>query len=537
MLVSDNLKDIIQAPPLFGSEQEELDWHRMRHDQMQAQILELHTRNEWLNKQLFGAKSERKKERDHPGQQALFGVEVETQEDEQEDGQDGPNPKKKQARKKKKNGGGRQPLPKDMETVEHIISVSDDEKVNADGTKFVLLRYETSERVHIVAQKVIRVITKREVYGDPATHCAEVTAPVPPSMVPKGKLTDGAIVEILYGKYINGLPFYRQIQDLNMYGEVFNTSLLSDAAKHFAAFMEPIRQAIRSEILSSDYIHIDETTMRELAKGRCKKRYIWAWHAGKNTYYHYGGRGAQEIETVLNGTHNKPGGNDTDQQERKLYHGFFMADGCASYGAACKEHEGRIQLLLCLVHARRQFLDLEGSYRHAKEVRGIFDQLLSLERKARLHRKKQKQWSKEECDAYTLQQRQTHALPIFESLHQRLTQLRQTFVGVPSMTNAINYSLDHWEDLTRYTTRGDLPADNNAAERAMRKVVIGRKNDLFVGSEDAGDWCACNYTIFESARCYGLNPRTYLNTVIERIHQGYTDYASLTPSAIAKETK
>jgi transposase len=101
------------------------------------------------------------------------------------------------------------------------------------------------------------------------------------------------------------------------------------------------------------------------------------------------------------------------------------------------------------------------------------------------------------------------------------------------MHKAISYILDRWPALTAYTTRGDLPIDNNQAERVLRPIVIGRKNWYFVGSEDATAWAATNFTLFESCRLAKVEPRAWLRAVIARIHAGDRDYAAMTPAAYA----
>ena len=102
------------------------------------------------------------------------------------------------------------------------------------------------------------------------------------------------------------------------------------------------------------------------------------------------------------------------------------------------------------------------------------------------------------------------------------------------MHKALAYILNRWEGLTVYTTRGDLPIDNNQAERVLRPIVIGRKNWNFIGSEDATAWAATNFTIFESCRLAKVEPRAWLRLVIARIHTGDNDYAAMTPANCTK---
>ena len=550
--------------PTFTTTEEENDWLRARLDQerMARQEADIWVRH--FRAQLFGPRSERQRtEVHHPNQTSLFSVPVVTETGETSSagdaeaddaiGTDADNAdnadnadsaegdasgddkaaiadkRKAAAKNKQKNGGGRKPVNDRLEEREMIVEATPEQKVGPNGERRVLLGYEVSARTHIEPARLFRLLTKREIWGEPDTHCATAVAAVPPAIIPKGKLSDGAVCELMYGKYILGLPFYRQVADYNLRGAELNTSICSDAARRFAAFLDPIRQAILKEVLSAPFIHIDETIMREFAADHCRQRYLWAWHAGGNTYFHYGGRGIKEVAAVFG-----LGGGDPPAEDDLVnpgYHGFMMADGLAVYDSVAAANPDHIQRLLCMVHARRQFLPLVDILGHAKEIVGIFNGIMKVDREARKYCKKNRLRDQAAHD-HVYQARQRDALPLLDHLQQRLTALRPCYHGIDKMANAIAYSLDRWADLTRYTTRGDLPIDNNAAERAIRPVVIGRKNYLFVGSEDAGDWCATNYTVLESARAQGLDPRWYMQQMTQALHTGRTDHHNLTPRAL-----
>ncbi len=533
MLLGDIQLEPLETP-VFKTVGEEIDWLRARVDSQRLELTEAQIRIRFLNSQLYGPSSERTRDPDVEGQETLFGVPVHCETESPEETSANAEPQDKQKKKKNRNGGGRQPISENLETVEIVVPAEEHQKHGPDGKPFVLLGYETSKRVHIEPARLLCMLIMREKWGPADTHCVEEVAAVPPAIIPKGKLTDGAIIELMYNKYIMGLPFYRQVANYNLVENLLNTSLCSDAAKAFAAFVTPICSAILAEILTEPFIHLDETIMRELALGRCHRRYIWVWHAGGQSYFHYGGRGTKEVLRVL--AKNLPDDTAamTEEELNELvsgkYHGFFMADGLSVYDKVCRESAGLIQRLLCMVHARRQFRHLENSFGHAREIVGLFNAVMKVDREALKYCKKHKLTGAEH-QQHLYQQRQAQALPALEALRKRMTELRPHYAAIKDMTNAFNYSLDNWDDLCRYTTRGDLPIDNNAAERAVRPVVIGRKNYLFVGSEDAGDWCATNYTLFESARALRLDPRRYINWLIAEMHSGRTDYQAMTPKA------
>ena len=126
---------------------------------------------------------------------------------------------------------------------------------------------------------------------------------------------------------------------------------------------------------------------------------------------------------------------------------------------------------------------------------------------------------------------------LFRSLakiHTLLSDTLTRYTPKSGMYNAIVYLTERWDSFTAYTERGDLPIDNNAAERTIRPIVIGRKNWLFIGSEDAAPHAADLYTIFESCRLSRIEPISYLAHIIKQLHAGTADPATLTPAALAK---
>ena len=129
-----------------------------------------------------------------------------------------------------------------------------------------------------------------------------------------------------------------------------------------------------------------------------------------------------------------------------------------------------------------------------------------------------------------LRRRQHDAAPILTGIRAAGIDALPAYDPASTMHKALTYLLNRWNGLTVYTTRGDLPIDNNQAERVLRPIVIGRKNWYFIGSEDATDWDATNFTLFESCRLAKVESRAWLRHVITRLHAGDNDYAAMTPA-------
>lgn len=442
-------------------------------------------------------------------------------------------------KKKDVNGGGRRPVNPALRTVERVIAAPESERTAADGTALVLLGYEVSEREEYLPAELIRLVTKREIWGLPDTREAVVTAPVPPSIVPKGKYGDALIAEAMLRKYTLGLPFTRMLPDFTSLGSDLSDAQLSDLGERFARYLSPIADAIRHQVLARPFVHVDETPLPTL-DGR---RTIWAWVGGTQCFFHVGGRGGKELRRVL-GIHEDPApppgptaarsATDDDPGPAATLGWCFthwMADAFPAYDGVA-ERAG-ITRLCCWSHGRRNFLPPEQG--GDPIARGILDHIKVLYRceadatETIAHAG----LLAPEADAERLRRRQAHAVPTLERIHAELTAAQPRYESRHPMRQAIDYLLVRWQSFTTYTTRGDLPIDNNQAERVLRPIVIGRKNWLFIGSEDATAWAATSFTLFESCRLAKVSPRPWLGHVIARLHAGDTDYANLTPAACA----
>jgi len=427
-------------------------------------------------------------------------------------------------KQKVKNGGGRRPVNRSLRSVELIIEASASERIAADGTPLVLLGYETSTREHYIAAELVLQIIKRQRWGLPDTRELVFVPPPPATIVPKGKYSDDAIIEAMYRKYVMCLPFGRMLNDFRAMGSDLSDSQLSDLAGRFAAFLSPIAVAIRDQVLARAFVHVDETPLPTL-DGR---RTIWGWVGGNQTFFHIGGRGGNELRKVLGLPIDDDETTDKSTDDMALGETLgwvfthWMADGYRPYDTIA--NEAGIIRLCCWAHARRGFI-IPGEQGDlvAKNILDRIGEIYRIERDL-----------KPTDDAQRQRRRQTDAQPILDGIRTACTDALLHYDQASTMYKALSYILNRWEGLTVYTTRGDLPIDNNQAERVLRPIVIGRKNWNFIGSEDATAWAATNFTLFESCRLAKVEPRAWLRLVIARLHTGDTDYAAMTPANCAK---
>ncbi len=434
-------------------------------------------------------------------------------------------------KRKVKNGGGRTPVNRSLRTVELVIEAPACERIAADGTPLVLLGYEESEREQYIAAELVREVCKRERWGLPDTREVAYIATVPPAIVPKGKYADAVIVEAMCRKYVLGTPFARMLGDFRAMGSDLSDAQLSDLASRFAAFMTPISQAIRAQVLARAFVHVDETPLPTL-DGR---RTLWAWVGGNQTFFHIGGRGGKELRRVLGLSVDGDDPDDDPGSGATLGWSFthWMADGYRPYDRVAVD--AQIERLCCWAHGRRNFIiPAEQGDVVAKDLLDRIHALNQVERDAKAASDRQGLRG-EAADVDRLCRRQTESRPILDDMHRACVEAFPRYTDTHPMRKALAYLLDRWAAFTAYTARGDLPIDNNQAERVLRPIVIGRKNWYFIGSEDATDWAATNFTVFESCRLAKIDPRAWLRAIITRIHAGDRDYAAMTPAAYAAQ--
>lgn len=520
----------IEIPPIpaFGSAEEELDWLRARHDELELENAELRIKNEiWLN-QLYGRRSERGgPEEDAPEQQRLFdspmaddvtGPDVS---DENENENDEKTPKRKRGDAKKRTHA-RKPVNPELERMvrEHGAQGP---RFDAAGSELVIVGWDERTRLHMIPEQVVCLVDRYAIWGLPDTRETVETTPVLPSVIPGGKLSDDFLCEIARRKYLLSLPLHRQLRDLNALGAELAVSTMCDGIRALATFLAPIHAAVQQQILAATVIHIDETTMRQQSDEHGSLiRYLWGWHADRQVSFHYGGRGGDEIRSVLDPPPKPP----PDGSRR-----YALTDGYAAYDQPLAEagiiHAG------CWAHIRRDFKALAPHFQHARE---IFNEICALYRCEKTARKviAKQRLNGSDADDCRREHRQRLAQSAIDRIAGCMERYHPLYKPKSLMGTALTTLHNQFAKLRVYADTGCVPIDNNTVERDMRQVAIGRKNYLFVGSEDAGTWCATMYSLIESARLSNIDVRTYLSRVVAGMHAG-EDPATLTPKALRGE--
>jgi transposase len=451
-----------------------------------------------LNFRLFGPKGEKLS----PEQIQLLFQEVsvmagEVQQEAERSEAQKPAPQSSQPRQ---SHPGREKLPEHLERREEILPCCPKDCHCAKcGAQRPVIGYETREELACEPAKFWVRVIKREKRG---SHCLEeqgvATAPAPAQIVPKGKLSNEFIIEVLVRKFQLHLPVYRQCAALTEdFGIELSRKTLNDAILAAGELLRPVVGALRLELLAGGYIQADETTMpcqTGERTGRNHRAYVWEFSrpGGIVIFEFQMGRGREGPREFLKG-----------------FRGKLQSDG---YGAYDKLGEG-IVYVACAAHVRRGFVDaakVAPLDPVPTEILARFAELYAVEKEAR-----EAGLSPEA--RRTL--RQAKSVPIVAALKTRLTQIRQQIAPGSKLAQACDYALGQWSRLEEYLSDGQLECDNNWCEGSIRPLALGRKNWLHVGSPEAGPKIAAIASIVETCRRLDINLRDYLLDILPKLGQ------------------
>jgi transposase len=374
-----------------------------------------------------------------------------------------------------------------------------------------VIGYETREELVCEPATFWVKVIKREKRG---SHCLEeqgvVTAAVPAQIIPKSKLSNQFIIEVLVRKYQQHLPVYRQCAALaEDHGIELSRKTLTDAILAAGALLVPVVRAQKLELLAGAYVQADETTLpcqTGEKSGRNHRAYLWEYSqpGGLVVFDFRMGRGREGPKEFLKG-----------------FRGTLQTDG---YGAYADLGEGIVHAG-CASHARRQFVDaakVAPNDPRPIEVIARFAELYAVESQAR-------QAGLIPEDRRIL--RQQKSAPVMAALKERLVAIRQQIAPGGTLAKACDYTLGQWSRLEEYLKNGLVEIDNNWCEGAMRQIALGRKNWLHIGSEQTGPKVAAIASIVETCRRLDINLRKYLLDVLPRLGEWPINrVAELTPT-------
>jgi transposase len=311
----------------------------------------------------------------------------------------------------------------------------------------------------------------------------------------------GLLAHVLVAKYCDHTPLNRQSEIYAREGVDLDRSTLAGWVGASAALLAPLVGAIRTHVLSATRLHADDTPVPVLApgNGRTKTGRLW-------TYVRDGRPCSDPVPPAVWFAFSPDRRGEHPQTHLKSFRGTLQADAYAGFHPLYEG--GRIVEAACWAHTRRKFHDIfaaTASGTASEAIRRI-GSLYAVEKQVR--------GSPPEI---RLAARQARARPVMGELQVWLEQTLQTLSAKSDMAGAIRYALARWAALTRYLDDGTVEIDNNAAERALRVVALGRKNYLFAGSNPGGERAAAIYSLLGTAKLNGINPEHYLRYVLTNI--------------------
>jgi transposase len=448
----------------------------------------------WLTRQLFGQRSEKFVDGLNENQLLLPGFELPQSEEEG---------KKKVAaherRQPKRDGKDKITLPPDLPVERQMIDLPEEEKSCAEtGEALVKIGEEVTRKLaHKPGSYFIKEIVRFK-YALPKNSEGGIrTAPLPESLLIRCQADESFLADILTKKFADHLPLYRISEILGRDGIGISRQILCQWVVRCGQALKPLYEEMNRQVLLSGNVFIDESPLDMLApgKGKTHQAYMWVMVGGlaaNPAYRVYHFRTNRKHENAL--------------QLLQGYKGVLHSD---SYGAYQKAAEKEMTWCPCYAHIRRKFIEAEsGDPPFRNWVLRKIRYLYMLERVA---------WNRAEEERLRI--RQEKEGPIIDELIEGIKQRLATGKILPKskLREALGYFLGLIPHLKNYLKHPYARLDNNVAERAIRPLALGRKNWLFVGSEEGGEASAVVLSLVQTCRGLSINPREYLEDVMRRL--------------------
>jgi transposase len=336
-----------------------------------------------------------------------------------------------------------------------------------------------------------------------ACACCEriVEAAAPSRPIERCVAGPGLLAHVLVSKYGDHLPLYRQSEIYAREGVELERSTLADWVGGTSRLLEPLVETLRRHVLGAQKLHADDTPVPVLAPGlgRTKTGRLW-------TYVRDDRPAGDRTPPAVWFAYSADRKGEHPRAHLSQFTGTLQADGYAGFDQIYTA--GRIQEAACWAHVRRKFYDLQVAHKSPVAME-------ALERIAALYVIEKEIHGRAPEERGEI--RNARSRPLLGSLKQWLEETLGKLSRKSDTAAAVRYALGRWEALMRYCDDGRLEIDNNAAERALRAVALGRKNYLFAGSDRGGESAAAIYSLIGTAKLNGIDPEGYLRNLLSRI--------------------
>jgi len=386
---------------------------------------------------------------------------------------------------------GRNPIPDHLPVKEVIIEPEED----VAGLKKI--GEEITETLEYTPASLIKKRTIRPKYAKPNNE-GVVIATLPERPINKGIAEASLLAHILVKKFVDYLPFYRQIQIFKReFGWEVSKSTLNDWMAACTKLLEPLYEKMLEQVLSSGYVQADESPIKVLdstKKGDSHRGYMWIYYS------------PQKDVVIFN--YRKGRGQHGPKEILKNYQGFLQVDGYSVYDKIAKINPS-IELAGCLAHVRRKYFDAKKE----DPVRAEF--VLNLIREI-YHQERQLKESGASADKKT-KERQKHLKPLMKKWWNWLEEQATTVLPKSDLGKALTYTINQWHKLETIVENGHLELDNNLIENSIRPLALGRKNFLFAGAHSGAKRIAIIYSMLATCKKNNVNPMLWLEDVLTRL--------------------
>jgi len=395
---------------------------------------------------------------------------------------------------KKKTGGGRQPLAKHLKRERIVHDLADSEKhCPACQQDLRPIGEESSEHYEYIPAQLTVIENVCKKY---ACDCTVKTATKPPQPIEKSTAGASLLAQVIVGKLADHLPLHRQEKIFERHGVDISRKTMGGWMAQCAELLNPLYASAKDVLFQSKVIGTDDTGVKVLDPKLpfARTGRIWPY---------YGDREHPVILYDYTTTRARAG----PEEFLKGYRGYLQADAYGGYDAFFKDPARGLIEVGCFAHSRRYFHKaLESDQARMGPALLLIAQLYRVEEQARSLTPEDR-----------LELRKLESCPILDKLHGYLLEIQLGVLPKSPEGRAVRYALKNWAALTRFCEDGDLEIDNNATERAIRGVAIGRNNWVFFGSDHGGHSAAVLRSFVASCQRVSVDPFAWFKDVLRRI--------------------
>lgn len=334
--------------------------------------------------------------------------------------------------------------------------------------------------------------------------CEKITeTPAPSHPIARGRAGPQLLAHVLFSKYRAHLPLNRQSDIYEKEGIDLDVSTLADWVGACSATLMPLVEEIEKHVLAAERIHADDTTVPVLARNKCTTGRLWTYVRDDQPF------GGQAAPAALF-HYSADRGGEHPEKHLARFSGLMQTDAYSGYNGLYVEGRkpGRIFEAACWAHGRRKFFELAELQKGPVAIEAVcrIDELFAIEREINGQPPDRRRGV-----------RQERSKPLVEALEKWLREERRKLSSKSPVAKAIDYSLKRWPAFTRFLDDRRICLSNNAAERAVRGIAVGRRNWTVCGSDSGGQRAAAIYTLIETCKLNDIDARAWLADILARI--------------------